>query len=155
MRLRFVWVGKTRNPAIRELVAEYLARLEKFVRVEVTELRDAGGAGHDSKRIIEKEGKAVLSRIADDPFVIVLDERGREMDSLEMARLIEERGLAGTAQITFVIGGYAGVDGAVKRRADLVLALSRMTFTHEFARAILIEQLYRAYTIIHGLPYQK
>lgn len=155
MRLRFVWIGKTKSPAIRELVAEYLARLEKFVRVEVTELRDTGGSGKDFEKIIEKEGKAVLSRIEDDPFVVVLDEHGREMDSVEMARFIEEQGLVGTGRITFIIGGYAGLSAAVKRRADRTLALSRMTFTHEFARAILVEQLYRAYTIIHGLPYQK
>lgn len=153
MKLKLIWVGKTKSAAIKELIAEYLGRLARFVQVEVAELRDLSGAS--SERLIEKESKSVLSRIDEDPFVVVLDERGRQIDSFEMARFLEEHGLAGTKQITFVIGGFAGVSGELKKRANLVLALSRMTLTHEFARALLVEQLYRAYTIMRGLPYQK
>ena len=155
MKLRFLWIGKTKSSAIKELVAEYLGRLRKFARVEVTELRGRKDAGNDLRKLIEKEGEAILSRIEPDPFVVVLDERGRELDSSQMAGLIEKHGIAGTRQITFVIGGHAGVSSGVKKRADLLLALSRMTLTHEFARALLTEQVYRAYTIMHDLPYQK
>jgi 23S rRNA (pseudouridine1915-N3)-methyltransferase len=155
MKLRFVWVGKTKSAPAKELIREYKARLEKFVNVEVTELRDRDDVGGNTQRIVDQEGEDILSRIADAHFVVALDERGRQLDSRELAKLIERHRLAATKEIAFVIGGYAGLAGAVKERADIVLALSRMTLTHELARVLLIEQVYRAFTIIHGLPYQK
>ena len=155
MKLRFVWVGKTRSAPVKELIREYLERVNKFGRVEVVELRDRTDAGSESRAIIEKEGKDILSRTATDAFVIALDERGDEMDSRALSRFIEKHRVAGTKQITFVIGGHAGLSAGVIERADSVLALSRMTFTHELARALLLEQVYRAFTIIHDLPYQK
>jgi 23S rRNA (pseudouridine1915-N3)-methyltransferase len=155
MRLRFVWIGKTRSGPIKELIKDHLDRAGRFAQIEVVEIRDRDSVGTDARKIIEKEGEDIISRTASDPFLIALDERGREMDSLQMAELIEKHRLAGTKQITFVIGGPRGLAEAVKKRADLSLALSRMTLTHEFARALLAEQVYRAFTIIHDLPYQK
>jgi 23S rRNA (pseudouridine1915-N3)-methyltransferase len=155
MKLRFVWIGKTKRAPIKELIEEYLGRVKRFTRVEVTELRDSDDAGSRAREIIEKEGEQVLSRIGPDGLVVALDERGREMDSLQMAEFFERHRLSGTKQITFVIGSHNGLSEGVRRRADLVLALSRMTLTHELARVVLIEQVYRAFTIIHDLPYQK
>lgn len=155
MKLRFVWVGKTKSVPIRAMVGEYLDRIGKFAAVEVSELRDRNDAGSDRRRIIDKEGEDILSRIAGAPWLIALDERGRDLDSKGLADLIEKHRLAGTKQITFVIGGYGGLSDQVRERADLVLALSRMTLTHELARVVLTEQVYRAFTIIHDLPYQK
>lgn len=155
MKLRFVWIGKTRRAPVRELIREYLDRIGKFVKVEVTELRDRDDVGGDTQRIIDKEGEDILSRTAGVPFLVALDERGRELDSRKLAELIEKHRLAGTKQIAFVIGGHGGLADGVRERADLVLALSRMTLTHELARVLLVEQIYRALTIIHDLPYQK
>ena len=155
MRLRFVWIGKTRRAPIKELIQEYLDRAGRFAQVEVSELRDRDDVGADARKIIDKEGEDIISRTASDPFVIALDERGREMDSLQMAEFIEKQRLAGAKQITFVIGGHNGLSDAVRKRANLVLALSRMTLTHELARVLLVEQVYRAFTIIYDLPYQK
>ena len=155
MKLRFVWVGKTKNAAIKELVEQYLERVRKFTGVEVIELRDRADVGSDLRKIIEKEGEQILSRIESDPLVVVLDERGRQMDSMKLAELIESHRVCGTKQMTFVIGGHGGLSDQVKKRAGLLLALSPMTLTHEFARALLTEQVYRAFTIIHDLPYQK
>jgi 23S rRNA (pseudouridine1915-N3)-methyltransferase len=155
MKLRFVWIGKTRRAPVRELIREYLDRIGKFVKVEVTELRDRDDVGGDTQRIIDKEGEDILSRTAGVPFLVALDERGRELDSRKLAELIEKHRLAGTKQIAFVIGGHGGLADGVRERADLVLALSRMTLTHELARVLLVEQIYRAFTIIHDLPYQK
>ena len=155
MKLRFVWVGKTRRAPVRELADEYLGRIEKFARVEVLELRDRDGGGGDAARIIEKEGEDILARTEAGPFVVALDERGREFTSAGLAEFIEKRRLAATKQLTFVLGGHQGLADAVRKRADLVLALSRMTLPHELARVVLLEQVYRAFTIIHGLPYQK
>lgn len=154
MKVRFVWVGKTKSLPVRELVEEYLGRIGKFAAVEVTELRDRN-VGGDSRRIIDKEGEDILSRTAGAACLIALDERGREFSSIELAALIEKHRVAGTKQITFAIGGYAGLSNEVRDRADVVMALSRMTLTHDLARVLLAEQVYRAFTIIHALPYQK
>ncbi|HWO01421.1 MAG TPA: 23S rRNA (pseudouridine(1915)-N(3))-methyltransferase RlmH [Blastocatellia bacterium] len=155
MKLRFVWIGKTKRLPIRELVREYLERVSRFAPAEVTELRDRNEVGSDPRVIIDKEGADILGRTTDDPFVVVLDERGRQLDSIKLAELIERHRLNGTKQMTFVLGGHTGVSDLVRQRADLVLSLSRMTLTHELARVLLIEQVYRAFTIIHDLPYQK
>jgi 23S rRNA (pseudouridine1915-N3)-methyltransferase len=155
MKLRFVWVGKTRNASVKELIREYLERVDRFGRAEIVELRDRTDVGSESRVIIDKEGKEILSRTAADSFVVALDERGQQLDSQALARFIDNHRVAGTKQITFVIGGHLGLSDEVRKRADLVLGLSRMTFTHEMARALLLEQVYRAFTIIHDLPYQK
>ena len=155
MKLRFVWIGKTKRAAVKQLIQEYLDRLGKFAAIEVTELKDRDDVGGDPRRIIEKEGEDVLSRTASSAYLIALDERGREVDSVKLAAMLERHRNAGTKQITFVLGGHCGLSDAVRARADFVLALSRMTLTHDFARVLLIEQVYRAFTIIHDLPYQK
>lgn len=155
MKLRFVWVGKTKRGPVKELSEDYLARVGRFARVEVIELRDRDDAGSDARKIVEREGEDILSRTAGDPFVVVLDEKGSELSSREFARFIETHRVGSTRQMTFVIGGHAGLSDEVKRRADFTLALSRMTLTHDFARAVLAEQVYRAFTIIQDLPYQK
>lgn len=155
MKLRFVWIGKTKLAPMRELIESYLRRVGKFARVEAVELRDRDEVGGDPRKIIEREGEDILERVDQDPFVILLDQRGREIDSLKMAEVIERHRLAGSKQITFVLGGHFGVSEGVRKRADFQLALSQMTLTHEMARLVLVEQVYRAFAIIHGLPYQK
>jgi 23S rRNA (pseudouridine1915-N3)-methyltransferase len=155
MKLRFVWVGKFKSAPARQLVGDYLERIRRFARVEVSEMRDREDTGNLARKIIEKEGESILEQIASDPVVVLLDERGEQLDSKELSRFIEKHRLAGTRQITFVIGGHLGVAGEVRQRADFVLALSRMTFTHEMARVLLVEQVYRAFAILHDLPYQK
>jgi len=155
MKLRLVWIGKTKRRPVKELVQEYLDRIRKFGAVEVTELRDRDDVGGDPRRIIDKEGEDILSRTASAAYVVALDERGRELDSIKLAGLIEKHRVAGTKQITFVIGGHLGLSEAVRDRADLVMAISKMTLTHDLARVFLLEQIYRAFTIIHDLPYQK
>jgi 23S rRNA (pseudouridine1915-N3)-methyltransferase len=86
---------------------------------------------------------------------VLLDERGDELDSIGMAQFIEKHRNLGTKRLAFVIGGPDGVSEDVRKRANLILALSRMTLTHEIARMVLFEQIYRAFTVIHDLPYQK
>jgi 23S rRNA (pseudouridine1915-N3)-methyltransferase len=155
MKLRFVWIGKTRRAPIKQLVEEYVERVRRYAPVEVTELRDRNDVGGDARQIIEREGEDILSRLSDDAFVVVMDERGRGMDSFKLAEFIDKHRVSGTKQMTFVIGGHNGLSDAVRKRASLVLALSQLTLTHELARVLLTEQVYRAFTIIHDLPYQK
>jgi 23S rRNA (pseudouridine1915-N3)-methyltransferase len=154
MRLRLIWVGKTKNEHVRALAGDYLKRLERFVRCEVTELRES--ASSDERAVVAEESKRIAGALKADSVTVLLDVEGRqEWSSPELAAQVERWGLEGKKEIAFVIGGHLGVAEELKARADVRWSLSPLTLTHEMARVVLVEQLYRAYTIIHGLPYQK
>jgi 23S rRNA (pseudouridine1915-N3)-methyltransferase len=155
MKLQFLWIGKAKKAAIKELTSDYLERVKKFARVEVIELRDRDDAGTAREKILEKEAEEILHRIQAGEFLIVLDEKGRQMDSFQLAALLDQHQNLGTKQITFVIGGHYGLTEGIKKRGDVVLSLSSMTLPHELARVFLLEQVYRAFAILHSLPYQK
>jgi 23S rRNA (pseudouridine1915-N3)-methyltransferase len=146
MRFRFLWVGKTKDKNWRALQDEYFARLAYFVRCDVIELKDSGK---------EIEGKLILEKLNQSSFVCLLDVKGRSISSHDLAEKIENWQNRGLKEITFVIGGAEGVASRVVERADYSLSLSFLTFTHEMARVVMLEQLYRAFTIIKGFPYQK
>jgi 23S rRNA (pseudouridine1915-N3)-methyltransferase len=153
MRLHFVWTGKTKDRRCAALLGDYLERVAQFATADVSELKDAGAA--DEQRAALLEGLKILSAVERDDFVVLLDERGEELSSTELADFIAVRQRAGTKRLAFVVGGFAGVSEEVRRRAQLKLALSRLTLTHEMARVLLAEQVYRAYTLLAGLPYHK
>ncbi|HEX5709457.1 MAG TPA: 23S rRNA (pseudouridine(1915)-N(3))-methyltransferase RlmH [Pyrinomonadaceae bacterium] len=154
MRLRLIWVGKTRNEHLRALVEEYLKRLSRFARCDVVEVRESGAT--EESAVLEEEGKRILGSLASDALMVLLDIGGRQWDSVELAREFERwQQTPGVKEAAFVVGGHLGVSGEVRRRADVRWSLSRLTLTHEMARVLLVEQLYRAHTIMRGLPYQK
>lgn len=153
MRVRLIWVGKTKNEHLRALVDDYLGRLRRFTACEVTELRES--AARKASEGIEDEGKRIISALHPNALVTLLDVEGREWDSPELASEIEKWQVDGRREVAFVIGGHNGVSKTLATRADLRWSLSRLTLTHEMARVVLTEQLYRAYTIIHRLPYHK
>ncbi len=156
MRIRLIWVGKTKNEHVRALVADYLQRLGRFARCEVTELRES--ASGDERGILEEESKRIASALGGrtEGVTVLLDVEGRrEWSSPELAAQLERWQLEGKREIAFVIGGHLGMTAELKAKADVRWSLSRLTLTHEMARVVLVEQLYRAYTILHGLPYQK
>ena len=150
MKFKFVWVGKTRDANWKALQDEYLQRLSHFVKFEIAEVRDAQGAGSP-----DIEGNDLLAKVNQNSFVTLLDVKGRHLSSHELASELEKWQDRGYKEVAFIIGGAKGVSSKVAERADLKLSLSFLTFTHETARVILIEQLYRAFTIIKGFPYQK
>ena len=154
MKLRLIWVGKTRDAHLRSLAAEYLKRLSRFARCEVTELRES--AAEEPRACVEEEGKRVLGALASDALTILLDVSGTtSWSSEELAAQIEAWQGHSVREATFVVGGHLGVSEELRRRAQVRWSLSRLTLTHEMARVLLLEQLYRAYTITRGLPYQK
>jgi 23S rRNA (pseudouridine1915-N3)-methyltransferase len=153
MRLRLIWIGKTKNEHLRALVEDYLGRLRRFVRTEVTELRES--AARTEREGIEDESKRIIGALHREAFVVLLDVEGREWSSIGLAGEVEKWQTSGRQEVAFVIGGHNGVSESVVSRTDFRWSLSRLTLTHEMARVVLAEQLYRAYTIIHGLPYQK
>ncbi len=146
MKFRFVWIGKTKDKNWRALQEEYLQRLSHFVKFEITEIKD-GNKETESKRILEKVNQS--------NFVCLLDVKGRSISSHDLAEKIENWQNRGLKEVAFVIGGAEGVSSEVVESADFSLSLSLLTFTHDMARVVLLEQLYRAYTIIKGFPYQK
>jgi 23S rRNA (pseudouridine1915-N3)-methyltransferase len=153
MRLRLIWVGKTRSEPLRSLVDDYLRRLSRFARCEVTELRE--GAGADDRAVLAEEGKRIADAIPAGSFVVLLDVEGRQWSSQELAAELERWQNEGRREVAFVVGGHLGVSEEVRARADVRWSLSRLTLTHEMARVVLAEQLYRGFTILRGLPYQK
>ncbi len=146
MIFRFIWVGKTKDKNWRALQEEYLSRLSHFVRCEIVEIKDSNK---------ETEGKLILEKVNQSPFVCILDVKGRLISSPHLAGEIENWQNRAVKEITFIIGGAEGLASGVVEKADYSLSLSFLTFTHEAARVIFLEQLYRAYTIIRGFPYQK
>ena len=154
MRLRLIWVGKTRNGHLRALADEYLKRLSRFARCEVVELRESSAAGE--RACLEEEGKRITGALASDALAVLLDVSGpTRWSSEELAARVEEWQTRSVREVTFVVGGHLGVSDEVRARADLRWSLSPLTLTHEMARVVLAEQLYRAYTIVRGVPYQK
>jgi 23S rRNA (pseudouridine1915-N3)-methyltransferase len=150
MKLRFVWIGKTKDKNWKALQDEYLRRLSHFVKCEITEIKES--APHEGPDI---EGERILAALNQRTFAVLLDVKGDMISSPGLAKKIEEWQNRGLQEVSFIIGGAEGVSRQVAEKADLSLSLSFLTFTHEMARAIVMEQLYRAYTITKGFPYQK
>lgn len=154
MKLRLLCVGKLSLEHARDGVEEYAGRLKRYLPFEALELREEkGGKKSDTRTIREKESEQLLAKIPDGAFVVVLDEKGRSYSSEKLAELVERHMTGGTPEMTWVIGGAYGISEKLRQRADLVLSLSAMTFTHQMARLLLMEQLYRALTIIRNEPY--
>jgi 23S rRNA (pseudouridine1915-N3)-methyltransferase len=150
MKFRFIWIGRTKDRNLKALQDEYLQRLSHFVRCETVEVREGAGPA-----AIEQESQRIRETLNPKSFVCLLDVRGTAVTSEALAAKIEKWQVDGLREVQFVIGGANGVSRAVAEMADFSLSLSILTFTHEMARVLLLEQLYRANTIIKGFPYQK
>jgi 23S rRNA (pseudouridine1915-N3)-methyltransferase len=152
MKLRFIWPGKTKDERLRSLIEEYLKRLSRFTRCEVVEVkesrtRDAAAVGKESLRVLEAIGDSALA--------VLLDLNGHDWSSQQLAQQVQKWENDAVKEIAIVIGGPEGVSLEVHSRAVVRWRLSRLTLTHEMARVLAVEQLYRAYAINRGLPYQK
>ncbi|HXD33981.1 MAG TPA: 23S rRNA (pseudouridine(1915)-N(3))-methyltransferase RlmH [Pyrinomonadaceae bacterium] len=153
MRLRFIWTGKTKDARLKALCEDYLKRLSHFVRSEVIEVRESkGGSASEG---IEKDSKRISDALHEGTLVVLLDPAGVNWSSKELASQMQRWSNEGVRELSFVIGGPQGVSKELAAKANKCWALSRLTFTHEMARVLVLEQVYRAFTIIHGLPYQK
>ena len=154
MDVKLVTVGKTDVKWVKEGLDLYVSRLRHYVPftlVEIPQLKNVSAFTRD--QIKEKEGELILKQVSPGDSVILLDERGREYRSVEWAEWIRQRLARGGKGLVFVIGGAYGFSQAVYDRAEGMVSLSRMTFSHQMVRTIFAEQLYRAFTIIRGEPY--
>ena len=153
MRIRLVVDGKVKNAQLRELEADYRARIGRFTELVVQEFGRGRSAGRkiDGLNAVERSLLASLKGST----TVCLDARGREWTSEEFARWLDLQVLSGRRELAFLLGGPDGFSLLFREKADLVLALSRMTLTHEWARVLLLEQIYRGFAILKGHPYAK
>jgi len=156
MRIELIFVGKTSFPEIDAGIKRYLERLCHYLPTRIHVVKPE----KIDKRIPEEkvrqlEGERILKIVETRGHLLVWDQRGENLDSVALARLLERMQNQGAPHLWMVIGGPVGVSSALLERADSVLSLSKMTFPHDLARLIVMEQLYRAFTIIEGTPYHK
>jgi len=139
MKLRAVWVGKTKNTHIAKLCDDYAARIRHFLPLEIADVKE----------------EKLLSVLDASDRVVILDPKGKSWTSEQLAKFVQQHMTSDPRRLTFVIGDYAGLHAEIKKRADVQWSLSSLTFTHELARVLLLEQLYRALSIIHNFPYSR
>ncbi len=156
MKFRFIWIRSHAEPEYREALDRYLARIRHFYPVELIELPpERGRKGKDEAAVLRSDSARLLEAIPPKGYVMVLDERGESVGSLKFARLLERLTIENPHGVSFVMGGDVGLAEAVRKRGDKVLALSPMTLPHQLARVVLVEQVYRACTLIRNIPYHK
>jgi 23S rRNA (pseudouridine1915-N3)-methyltransferase len=156
VRFEFLFLGKTGEKFLAAGIDHFLARLRHYVTLEVRTIKEKKWSPQETEdRIRDEEGKLLQARINRPSLVVALDPGGRQLSSEELAALLAKWQNEGQRSISFLIGGPLGLSSRLIAEADLVLALSRMTFTHEMARLLLMEQLYRACTILAGTGYHK
>ena len=153
MKFRIVCVGKLKNAPLRALAEDYAARLRHFVPVEIVELKD--GKAADGASRLKEEAKSIREALegksgAGLKSSVLWDEKGGEMDTAQFAKFLESKG---GRNLDFVIGSSHGLDAGLKRDIPKHLRLSAFTFTHEWARALALEQIYRAFCLLRGHPY--
>lgn len=152
MNLRVIQFGRTKEDWLKEAIAEYLKRLRPMMSLDIVELPDTSiSKAGTVEKVKSAEATTCLSRISDDDFVVVLDEHGEQKTSLEFSSFLTS--LSDKRNVVFVIGGVYGLDGIVLKRANSCFSLSPLTFTHQMARLILLEQIYRALMIISNRKY--
>ena len=145
MKINLIVVGKLKEKFLVDGVAEYLKRLKKFSTVEVREISEC--------RTLEEEGQKILSLVPQNSWLCVLDVSGTALTSEDFAKKIAALNLSGVSNLTFAIGGAFGLSDELKRAASFRLSLSEMTLTHQMARLVLVEQIYRAFKINRHEPY--
>jgi 23S rRNA (pseudouridine1915-N3)-methyltransferase len=154
VKVSIICMGRTRERFIQDGIDKYLRYLKPYAPTELKVLREEKIENlRDASRIRKLEAVKIAKALSPGAYVVALDERGREFTSHEFATFMDKALDKGTREMSFVLGGAMGLDESVTGKADIVLALSRWTLTHEMARLVLLEQLYRAFTIIKGKTY--
>lgn len=159
MAIQIICVGKLKEKALRDLCNDYLKRTGRFVKIAETELPDLaepeGASEKEQEIIMNREGEKILSRIQSRDYVIAMAIEGETLASVSLSEKMDALAVAGQSHLVFVIGGSLGLSDAVKKRANFLLSMSKMTFPHGLARLMLYEQLYRAHKILAGERYHK
>ena len=156
LKLRIIVVDKTRSPFLKSGESFYLDRINKYARVEWVEVKPAKiKKGKEPKDVLDVEAQAITKRLTPEDFLVALDRTGHQYDSIGLASWLDKLSVDQSGWISFVIGGPLGLPKNLLEKAQKVLSLSRLTLTHEMCRLLLLEQIYRAFTIIKGEKYHK
>lgn len=157
MKFTFLTIGKIKEKWMRQGIEEYLKRLSPMAKVEILSPDEERMPENPSpalkEKVMEKEGDKLLKYLKDEDFLILLDLKGKPVTSEGLAEILQKKMVAGTSHFFFMIGGPYGNGENIRKRADLKISISAMTFTHQMARLILAEQVYRAMKIIRHEPY--
>ena len=159
MKIKVVTVGKLKEKYLKDGISEYSKRISRFAKLEMIELADEKTPDRaselENQKILEIEGQRILSKVGDRDFVIALAIEGKTFSSEEFSKQLEEAPIKGFSTLTFIIGGSLGLAQDVKKRASLSVSFERLTLPHQLMRLVLVEQIYRAFTIQQGSPYHK
>ena len=156
MKFRFIWGGSHADAELAGAAERYLNRIKHFFPIEVTEVAsERGRQGQSDVAIMRAQSARLLAAIPDRGYVVVLDERGQALDSLKFSKWLERLTMDSPHGVNFVIGGDVGFDDTVRKRADKLISLSPMTLPHQLVRVIMVEQIYRACTLMRNIPYHK
>lgn len=152
MKVNIVCVGKIKEKFFTDAINEYLKRLSRFADVKIIEVDEASNVSNlDQKSKIE--GERLIAKTTG--VIVSLDGNGKQLSSEELAKFVHDKKVNGISQISFIIGGSNGLSKEVLDKSDLILSFGKITFPHQLFRVVLTEQIYRAFTIIEGLPYHK
>jgi 23S rRNA (pseudouridine1915-N3)-methyltransferase len=154
MRIRILCEGRTKDPHLRAIQRDLAGRIEHFIPLSVEELAPARGAGQARRTALNSGERALLEKLRGAKKVL-LDVRGRERTSQEFADWLGLEAVRGSRELAFLIGGPEGFSAAFREKADILMSLSRMTLTRDWARTLLLEQIYRGFTILRGYPYPR
>ena len=157
MKIKIIALGKIKEKFLKDGIDEFLKRkrLTPYAAVEIVELSPIEIRNDQIEKALDEEGEKILSHIKEDSYVITLEIQGKELSSEDFAHKINEITISGKSELVFVIGSSCGISPIVSQRADFKLSLSKMTFLHQFARLLLVEQIYRAFKILKGETYHK
>ncbi len=151
--INVIVVGKLKEKSLQSLSDEYLKRIQPYHKLKITELKDFSNSGNINA--IEKEAELILKAINPSDYIIVLDLIGKDISSEDLSRKIDDIFLNHSSNITFIIGGSMGLSKEIQDKAKFKWKLSNLTFTHQFARIIALEQIYRSFKILTNEPYHK
>ena len=155
MKIKIIALGKIKEKFLKDGIDEFLKRLTPYAAVEIVELSPVEIRNDQVGKALDEEGEKILSHVKEDSYVITLEIQGKELSSEDFAHKINEITISGKSELVFIIGSSCGISPIVSKRADFKLSLSKMTFLHQFARLLLIEQIYRAFKILKGETYHK
>lgn len=156
MKIKIIALGKIKEKFLKEGIDEFLKRLTPYASVEIIELTPVEIKDENlTQKALEQEAEKILSHIKKESYVITMEILGKQLSSEDFASKINEISIAGTSELIFVIGSSCGLSPTVSKRANFKLSFSKMTFLHQFARLILVEQIYRAFKILKGETYHK
>jgi len=159
LKIKIIAAGKIKEKYLKEGIREYEKRLGGYIKLEITEIEDEPcpekSSEAEEEKIKQKEGERILRNVSVQDFAFLLDLKGKELSSPDLADMLDERALCGQSSLVFIIGGSLGVSEEVRMRANFIWSFSKLTFPHQLIRMILLEQIYRACKISKGEPYHK